>query len=114
MGIDVVGRAGLSSRMKKNHFNRSAYMNMKKALLAAALLLPGMLLANPHEKQLANGMRVIVKEDHRAPTAVVVAVPVPLPVEVQYAKATPPTSTVEAVMAPIAAARLSCRVLAFA
>jgi zinc protease len=27
-------------------------------------------LANPYEKQLANGMRVIVKEDHRAPTAV--------------------------------------------
>ncbi len=45
-------------------------MNMKKALLAAALLLPGMLLANPHEKQLANGMRVIVKEDRRAPTVV--------------------------------------------
>ena len=45
-------------------------MNMKKALLAAALLLPGMLLANPHEKQLVNGMRVIVKEDRRAPTVV--------------------------------------------
>ena len=27
-------------------------------------------LANPYEKQLANGLRVIVKEDHRAPTAV--------------------------------------------
>jgi zinc protease len=43
---------------------------MKKALMFAALLLPGMLLANPYEKQLANGMRVIVKEDHRAPTVV--------------------------------------------
>lgn len=45
-------------------------MNMRKALLLAALLLPGTLLANPYEKQLANGMRVIVKEDHRAPTVV--------------------------------------------
>ena len=45
-------------------------MNMTKALLLAALLLPGSLLANPYEKQLANGMRVIVKEDHRVPTVV--------------------------------------------
>jgi zinc protease len=45
-------------------------MNMSKVLLMAVLLLPGILLANPYEKQLANGMRVIVKEDHRAPTAV--------------------------------------------
>jgi zinc protease len=41
----------------------------------AVLLLSGSVgvdsaLANPYEKQLANGMRVIVKEDHRAPTAV--------------------------------------------
>ncbi len=45
-------------------------MKMNKAVLLAALLLPGSLLANPYEKQLANGMRVIVKEDHRAPTVV--------------------------------------------
>jgi len=45
-------------------------LNLKKGLLLAALLLPGSLLANPYEKQLANGMRVIVKEDHRAPTVV--------------------------------------------
>jgi zinc protease len=43
---------------------------MKKALMFAALLAAGSALANPYEKQLANGMRVIVKEDHRAPTAV--------------------------------------------
>jgi zinc protease len=30
----------------------------------------GNAVANPYEKQLANGLRVIVKEDHRAPTAV--------------------------------------------
>ncbi len=45
-------------------------MDMRKALILAALLVPGSLLANPYEKQLANGMRVIVKEDRRAPTAV--------------------------------------------
>ena len=33
-------------------------------------LFSGVLLANPYEKTLANGLRVIVKEDHRAPTAV--------------------------------------------
>ena len=45
---------------------------MRKALLFAALaatLVPPA-LANPFEKQLANGLRVIVKEDHRAPTVV--------------------------------------------
>lgn len=43
---------------------------MKRLLLFAALLAAGSSFANPYEKQLANGMRVIVKEDHRAPTAV--------------------------------------------
>ena len=47
---------------------------MRKALLFAALLaasaasLPA--AANPFETRLANGMRVIVQEDHRAPTVV--------------------------------------------
>ncbi|HTY04386.1 MAG TPA: pitrilysin family protein [Rhodocyclaceae bacterium] len=45
-------------------------MKMRKALFALALLAAGSALANPYEKQLANGLRVIVKEDHRAPTAV--------------------------------------------
>jgi zinc protease len=45
-------------------------MNMQKALFLFALLVAGSAFANPFEKQLANGMRVIVKEDHRAPTAV--------------------------------------------
>ena len=42
------------------------------ALLAAlfALTTPLTALANPFEQQLTNGLRVIVKEDHRAPTAV--------------------------------------------
>ncbi|HTY98638.1 MAG TPA: pitrilysin family protein [Rhodocyclaceae bacterium] len=47
---------------------------MRKATLLAALLATGLASAgawaNPYEKQLANGLRVIVKEDHRAPTAV--------------------------------------------
>ena len=33
------------------------------------LATPAVALANPFEQQLANGLRVIVKEDHRAPTA---------------------------------------------
>ena len=47
---------------------------MKPFLAACAILaiavLPAPILANPFEKQLANGLRVIVKEDRRAPTAV--------------------------------------------
>ena len=37
-------------------------------LLALSLPLPAQ--ANPYEQQLPNGLRVIVKEDRRAPTAV--------------------------------------------
>jgi len=42
------------------------------ALLATAAIavIPAPTLANPYEKTLANGLRVIVKEDRRAPTAV--------------------------------------------
>jgi zinc protease len=40
------------------------------AVLAAAGAVSLTALANPYEKQLANGMRIIVKEDRRAPTAV--------------------------------------------
>ncbi len=40
------------------------------ATLLASTLAVAPALANPYEKTLANGMRVIVKEDHRAPTAV--------------------------------------------
>jgi zinc protease len=43
---------------------------MKRALWCAVLLAANAAYANPYEKQLSNGMRVIVKEDHRAPTAV--------------------------------------------
>jgi len=39
-------------------------------LLAALLSLPFAAAANPFETQLKNGLRVIVQEDHRAPTAV--------------------------------------------
>ena len=47
---------------------------MKPLLAACAVLAvavsPAPALANPFETTLANGSRVIVKEDHRAPTAV--------------------------------------------
>jgi zinc protease len=47
---------------------------MNKILMCAVLLLAtGVsfnVAANPYETRLANGMRIIVKEDHRAPTAV--------------------------------------------
>lgn len=44
---------------------------MKTSLLCATLLLASAgVCANPYETTLANGLRVIVKEDHRAPTAV--------------------------------------------
>ena len=36
--------------------------------LCLALAVPAAVLANPFEQQLANGLRVIVKEDRRAPT----------------------------------------------
>ncbi len=46
---------------------------MRNSLCIAALLMAGAIScaqANPFETQLANGMRLIVKEDHRAPTVV--------------------------------------------
>ncbi len=39
-------------------------------LAAVVAALPGLAFANPHEKTLSNGMRIIVKEDRRAPTVV--------------------------------------------
>src|SRR5260370_489269 len=39
------------------------------ALIAATLLSSAAALANPYETTLPNGLHVIVKEDHRAPTA---------------------------------------------
>ena len=66
-------RSRVIIRDSKNHFNRSPYTTttMRRALAVAALLANACLaFANPFEKQLANGLRVIVKEDHRAPTAV--------------------------------------------
>lgn len=42
---------------------------LRGALLAAALLCAGPALAQTHEMRLDNGLRVIVKEDHRAPVA---------------------------------------------
>lgn len=52
----------------------AAHMNTKSVSAISALWL-GLLFvlpaqANPHEMQLKNGLRVIVKEDHRAPTVV--------------------------------------------
>jgi zinc protease len=49
-------------------------IDMRKALLFAAMLVAGLASfsaqAASYEKQLANGLRVIVTEDHRAPTVV--------------------------------------------
>ncbi|MBK7325327.1 MAG: insulinase family protein [Propionivibrio sp.] len=45
------------------------YARLIPLLLALILVVPADALANPFELQLANGLRVIVKEDHRAPTA---------------------------------------------
>jgi zinc protease len=47
------------------------FLNIATSLVFAALLMPRIASAEPaQEFQLANGMKVIVKEDHRAPTAV--------------------------------------------
>ena len=43
---------------------------VRLAVLLSALAIPFAAVANPFEKQLPNGLRVIVKEDRRAPTAV--------------------------------------------
>ena len=50
----------------------SSPMKIKPLLLSCALgaVTPGLTFANPFETTLKNGLRVIVKEDHRAPTAV--------------------------------------------
>ncbi len=62
-------RGGL--RCAENHFNRGSYDDMTRtALFALLLACAGATFANPYEKQLANGLRVIVKEDRRAPTVV--------------------------------------------
>jgi zinc protease len=45
----------------------TALKRSRFALLLA--LVAGAALANPYEKTLANGLKVVVKEDHRAPTA---------------------------------------------
>ena len=49
-------------------------IDMRKALLFAAMLVAGLASSSAqaasYEKQLANGLRVIVTEDHRAPTVV--------------------------------------------
>jgi len=52
----------------------ATHPNMKPSIVVLTLLLaavaPAPTLANPFETKLANGLRVIVKEDRRAPTAV--------------------------------------------
>ncbi|KAB2938891.1 MAG: insulinase family protein [Rhodocyclaceae bacterium] len=55
--------------MRRN-FIRSDQDPMKIRLFAALALAAGAAWANPHEKTLANGLRIIVQEDRRAPTAV--------------------------------------------
>jgi zinc protease len=47
--------------------NKSA---LKITLLALALMAPGLAIAKVHEYQLENGLKILVKEDHRAPVVV--------------------------------------------
>jgi len=53
---------------KRRRFMSSVWWNGLLGLLAA--MLPFQSMADVHEYQLANGMKVIVKEDHRAPVVV--------------------------------------------
>jgi zinc protease len=46
------------------------WRSLIKALLGLVLLIPGLAAANVHEYQLENGLKVLVKEDHRAPVVV--------------------------------------------
>ncbi|MDH5184244.1 MAG: insulinase family protein, partial [Gammaproteobacteria bacterium] len=47
------------------------YRKLPTQLLATLLLiLPGVALAEVHEFSLDNGMKILVKEDHRAPVVV--------------------------------------------
>jgi zinc protease len=59
----------------RNQFYQNAISTTMKRLVSRVsvatsllLTLSGPALANPYEKTLSNGLRVIVKEDHRAPT----------------------------------------------
>jgi zinc protease len=45
-------------------------MSLKTTLLALALITPGLAAANVHEYMLENGLKLLVKEDHRAPVVV--------------------------------------------
>lgn len=44
--------------------------SLKTILLALVLITPGLAVANVHEYQLDNGLKILVKEDHRAPVVV--------------------------------------------
>jgi zinc protease len=55
--------------MSSEHLGISPY-RLTCALMLSLLLTTGMAGAQTHEHKLANGLRVIVKEDHRAPTVV--------------------------------------------
>ncbi len=46
------------------------WQSLKISLLVLVLITPGLAVANVHEYQLENGLKVLVKEDHRAPVVV--------------------------------------------
>ena len=46
------------------------WQSLKITLLVLVLITPGLAVANVHEYQLENGLKVLVKEDHRAPVVV--------------------------------------------
>ena len=51
----------------------------RRLVLLALVLAAGAAIANPLERTLANGLRVIVKEDTRAPTVALCVRPVEYP-----------------------------------
>jgi len=46
------------------------WRSLKNTLLTLILLIPGLAVANVHEYLLDNGLKILVKEDHRAPVVV--------------------------------------------
>ncbi len=49
---------------------KNNWQSLKISLLALVLVTPRLAVANVHEYQLENGLKVLVKEDHRAPVVV--------------------------------------------
>ncbi len=81
LAADRAPAKAYDARLQRSHFNRSGYLLMTQrpflSMLRLAVLLAvsqsavaALQPASAFETTLANGLRVIVKEDHRAPTVV--------------------------------------------